>query len=63
LAGELAASAPCAQLLLQSGVVLGDKGRTLYSLMTERQEDDEFVLQLLYAFYRLLQVREGGGRG
>ena len=30
--------------------------RTLYSLITERQDDDEFVLQLLYAFYRLLQV-------
>jgi len=64
LSGELAASEPCARLLLQSGVVLGGKSsgsspggaRTLYSLMTERQDDDEFVLQLLYAFYRLLQV-------
>ena len=31
--------------------------RSLYSLITEKQDDDEFVLQLLFAFYRLLQVK------
>ena len=28
----------------------------LYSIITEKQEDDEIVLQLLFAFYRLLLV-------
>ena len=30
----------------------------LYSLITEKQEDDEFVLQILYAFYQLLKADE-----
>ncbi|EOD34835.1 hypothetical protein EMIHUDRAFT_228100 [Emiliania huxleyi CCMP1516] len=64
LAGELAGSAKVAVMLLSSGLVFRDSmaggptTRTLYSLLTERQEDDEFVVQLLFAFYRLLQVEE-----
>ena len=36
--------------------------RSLYLLITEKQEDDELVLQILFALYRFLQVR-GRGRG
>ena len=31
--------------------------RSLYLLITEKQEDDELVLQILFALYRFLQVR------
>ena len=30
----------------------------LYSIITEKQEDDEIVLQILYAFFHLLQATE-----
>ena len=62
LAGELAANEECAVMLYRSGAVFMDvdeedeaagRGvRSLYSLITEKQHDDEFVLQLLFAFYR-----------
>jgi len=64
IAGELAANADCAVLLYRSALVFVDEEedargvRSLYSLITEKQEDDEIVLQLLFAFYRLLQVDE-----
>ena len=37
--------------------------RSLYLLITEKQEDDELVLQILFALYRFLQVRGSRGRG
>ena len=32
--------------------------RSLYLLITEKQEDDELVLQILFALYRFLQATE-----
>jgi len=51
IAGALARQPQCAQLLSESRVVT-----SLYSLITEKQEDDEIVLQILYAFFQLLQA-------
>ena len=31
---------------------------SLYTLITEKQEDDEIVLQILFAFFHLLQAPE-----
>lgn len=50
--GTIARHPVCATLISQSRVVT-----SLYSLITEKQEDDEIVLQILYAFYQLLQVQ------
>jgi len=64
LASEVAANDECATHMLRAGVVFIDDEHdsravsSLYSLLTEKMEDDEFVLQLLIAFYRLLQADE-----
>ena len=51
--GALAAHPECASRLAQSRVL-----SSLYSIITEKQEDDEIVLQILYAFFHLLQASE-----
>ena len=51
--GSLAANPECASRISQSRVL-----SALYSIITEKQEDDEIVLQILYAFFHLLQANE-----
>lgn len=51
LVGVLARNHVCAVLISNSRVV-----SSLYSLITEKQEDDEIVLQILYAFFQLMQA-------
>ena len=51
--GALAAHPECAARLSQSRVL-----SALYSIITEKQDDDEIVLQILYAFFHLLQANE-----
>ena len=51
--GALAAHPECAARFSRTRVL-----SSLYTLVTEKQEDDEVVLQILYAFYHLLQAAE-----
>jgi len=51
--GAIGAHPECASRLSQSRVL-----SALYSIITEKQEDDEIVLQILYAFFHLLQASE-----
>ena len=53
LIGELAGSEQLAATMAQTRIL-----RSLYLLITEKQEDDELVLQILFALYRFLQATE-----
>eukprot|EP00743_Colponemidia_sp_Colp-15_P004208 GILK01004540.1.p1 GENE.GILK01004540.1~~GILK01004540.1.p1 ORF type:complete len:755 (+),score=181.94 GILK01004540.1:116-2380(+) len=53
LIGTLASDERCASLIASSRLI-----RLLYDLLTEKQEDDEIVLQIVYVFYRLLLLDE-----
>ena len=51
--GQLASHPQCAPRLSQSRVL-----QALYSIITDKQEDDEIVLQILFCFFHLLQASE-----
>ena len=51
--GQLASHPQCAPRLSQSRVL-----QALYSIITDKQEDDEIVLQILFCFFHLLQAAE-----
>ena len=53
LIGELAGSEEMAGKMARTKIL-----RSLYLLITEKQEDDELVLQILYALYHFLQAAE-----
>jgi len=51
--GQMAAHPRCAAVLMQTRVLT-----SLYALITEKQEDDEIVLQILHTFYHMLHATE-----
>eukprot|EP00002_Diphylleia_rotans_P030578 TRINITY_DN6297_c0_g1_i1.p1 TRINITY_DN6297_c0_g1~~TRINITY_DN6297_c0_g1_i1.p1 ORF type:complete len:735 (+),score=171.51 TRINITY_DN6297_c0_g1_i1:274-2478(+) len=53
LIGTFAGDSKCCSLFARSRVI-----SSLYEIMTEKQDDDEIVLQAVYTFYRLINNRD-----